>query len=80
MHNHVAVQVGDSLQDLPAVSPGHLLRQGPVGLQLVLYRALKVKNKMQYVRRRQAVSETCPFRIDSTLVLTDWAVCVYQGC
>lgn len=45
VHNHVAVQVGDSLQDLPAVSPGHLLRQSPVSLQLVLDRPLKAKNK-----------------------------------
>lgn len=40
VYNHVAVQVGDSLEDLPGVSPGHLLRQGAVGFQLVLYWAL----------------------------------------
>lgn len=37
VYNHVAVQVGDSLEDLSAVSPCHLLRQSPVGFQLVLY-------------------------------------------
>lgn len=58
VHNHVAVQVGDALQDLPAVSPGHLLRQSPVGLQLVLYRPLGVPSEMQHVRLRQAGSET----------------------
>jgi len=31
VYNHVAVQVGDSLKDLPGVSPCHLLCQGPVG-------------------------------------------------
>ena len=41
VHDHVAVQVGHSLEDLPGVSAGHLLRQSPVGFQLVLYRALR---------------------------------------
>lgn len=31
VYNHVAVQVGDSLEDLSGVSPRHLLCQGPVG-------------------------------------------------
>lgn len=41
VYNHVAVQVGDSLEDLPGVSPGHLLCEGSVGFQLVLYGALE---------------------------------------
>lgn len=41
MYNHVAVQVGDSLEDLPGVSPRHLLCEGSVGFQLVLYRTLE---------------------------------------
>lgn len=31
VYNHVAVQVGDSLEDLSAVSSRHLLCQGPIG-------------------------------------------------
>lgn len=49
MHDHVAVQVGDSLQDLPAVSPGHLLRQSPVSLQLVLYRPLEARKEKAFL-------------------------------
>lgn len=37
VYNHVAVQVGDSLEDLSGVSPCHLLCQGPVSFQLVFY-------------------------------------------
>lgn len=40
MHDHVAVQVGHALQDLPCILAGHTLRQSSVGLQLVFYRAL----------------------------------------
>lgn len=29
--NHVAVQVGHALQDLPGVFPGHTLRESSVG-------------------------------------------------
>lgn len=41
VYNHVAVQVGDTLEDLPGVSPGHLLCEGSVGFQLVLYGTLE---------------------------------------
>lgn len=41
MYDHVAVQVEDALEDLPRVPPGHVLSQGPVCLQLVLYGALR---------------------------------------
>lgn len=41
VYNHVAVQVGDSLEDLPGVSPGHLLCEGSVGFQLVLHGTLE---------------------------------------
>lgn len=34
--DHVAVQVGHPLQDLPGVAPRHIFRQGTVRLQLVL--------------------------------------------
>lgn len=38
--DHVAVQVGHALQDLPGVAARHVLRQRPVRLQLVLDGAL----------------------------------------
>lgn len=41
VYNHVAVQVGDPLEDLPGVSPSHLLCEGSVGFQLVLYGTLE---------------------------------------
>lgn len=41
VYNHVAVQVGDSLKDLPGVSPSHLLCEGSVGFQLVLHGTLE---------------------------------------
>lgn len=34
--DHVAVQVGHPLQNLPCVAPRHVFRQGTVRLQLVL--------------------------------------------
>lgn len=37
VNNHVAVQVGHSLQDLPGVFSGHTLCQSSVGLQLVFH-------------------------------------------
>lgn len=41
VYDHVAVQVGDSLEDLPGVPPRHLLCEGSVGFQLVLHGALE---------------------------------------
>lgn len=42
VYNHVAVQVGDSLEDLSGVSPRHLLCEGPISFQLVLYWSLEI--------------------------------------
>lgn len=42
--NHIAVQVEDSLQDLPGVLPSDVLRQSTVRFQLVLYRTLERGN------------------------------------
>lgn len=41
--DHVAVQVGHAFQDLPRVLPGHVFRQGAVGLQLVFDGTLERK-------------------------------------
>lgn len=41
VYNHVAVQVGDSLEDLSGVSPRYLLCEGPISFQLVLYWSLE---------------------------------------
>lgn len=40
VHDHVAVQVGDALEDLPRVFARDVLGERPVRLQLVLHRAL----------------------------------------
>ena len=35
VNNHVAMEIGHALQDLPGVLPGHILCQRSVGFQLV---------------------------------------------
>lgn len=46
--DHVAVQVGHPLQDLPGVAPRHVFRQRSVRFQLVLNGALETKKKRRF--------------------------------
>lgn len=46
--DHVAVQIGHPLQDLPGVAPRHVFRQRSVRLQLVLNGALETKKRSNF--------------------------------
>ena len=53
--NHVAVEVEDTLEDLPGVPPGHVLRQSTIRLQLVLDGALRGRGQRLSDRRTRAL-------------------------
>lgn len=56
MHNHVAVKVRDSLEDLASVFPSDVFRESTVRLQLVLHRPLAKSKHNGSAKKGQATN------------------------